>query len=108
MQAIDELLFPNSQGSINREQKQLWAMLLFCLGMKLTQCGLVNLHSPGKEDTKQLLQKFKSEASHSVTTEALKRCIQLCTIEELNWRTQNSNAVKLLLGMEERDMESIQ
>ena len=83
-------------------------MLLFCLGMKLTQCGLVNLHSPGKEDTKQLLQKFKSEASHSDTTEALKRCIQLCTIEELNWRTQNSNAVKLLLGMEERDMESIQ
>lgn len=50
MQAINELLFSNSQGSFNREQKQ--------------------LHSPGNEDTKQPLQKFKSEASHSDTTEA--------------------------------------
>ncbi len=47
-----------------------------------------------------LLQKFKSEASHTDTTEALEKCIQLCTIQ-VGRRTTNPNAAKLLLGVEE-------
>ncbi len=81
MQEIEELQFPHSQDSFNGEQKQLWATLRFRLGMKLTECGLTNFHKHGNVNADQLLQKFKSEASHTDTTEALEKCIQLCTIQ---------------------------
>ncbi len=41
---------------------------------------IINLHKRGNVNADQLLQKFKSVASHTDTTEALEKCIQLCTI----------------------------
>ena len=105
---VEELRFPHSHDSFNREQKRLWVTLCFRLGMKLTEIGLLLLHKRGDENTNNLLQEFEERASHADATEALKKCIQLCTICDVKATEENKNAARLLLGIPEKNIEPIE
>ena len=41
-----------------REERRMWATLVFRLGMKLTQLGLTGLHARSDVKVKQLLKDF--------------------------------------------------
>ena len=106
---VEELRFPHSQKRFDRNQKRLWATLCFRLGMKLTQLGLSVIHVHYSSDKfKQLLQSFKREASHTDTTEALKKCIQLCEVYLKCPCDVDNNAVMLILGVREEMMEKFE
>ena len=107
MQEIGELRFPHSQDNFNRNQKQLWATLCFRLGMKLQECGLISLHSRANIKAERLLQNFKEAAGHPDTTKALKKCIELCSIKIKNPK-KDPNAIKLLLGVEDKEVEKLE
>ena len=107
MQEVEELHFPHSQCRFDREQKRLWATLLLRLGIKLTENGLINLHKRVNIETMTLLKNFQSMAHIENTTEALKKCIELCAIK-LPEPFSNLNAAKMLVGVKESDMESIE
>ena len=87
--------------------KRLWATLLLRLGIKLTENGLINLHKRVNIETMTLLKNFQSMAHIENTTEALKKCIELCAIK-LPEPFSNLNAAKMLVGVKESDMESIE
>ena len=108
MQEIGELRFPHSQDNFNRNQKRLWATLCFRLGMKLTECALISFHSRADVEVEQLLQNFKEAAGHTDTMEALKKCIELCTIRMAYDPEEDSNAIKLLLGVEEKNVKYLE
>ena len=108
MQEIDELRFPHSQDNFNRNQKRLWATLCFRLGLKLQECGLISLHSRANIKAERLLQNFKEAAGHPDTMEALKKCIELCTIRMEHEPKEDPNAIKLLLGVEDAEVEDIE
>ena len=101
MKITKEFHFPHSQ-KFDRKQKRLWATLLLRLGIKLTELGLANFHECGYDrviswnsELVKLLQNFSMAAGHVDTTEALKQCIDLCTVK-LDHLEANSNAAKLL------------
>ena len=108
MQEIGELRFPHSQDNFNRNQKRLWATLCFRLGMKLREYGLISLHSRANIKAERLLQNFKEAAGHPDTMEALKKCIELCTIRMASHPTKDPNAIKLLLGVEDEEVKNLE
>ena len=95
MQEVEELHFPHSQCRFDQEQKRLWATLLLRLGIKLTENGLINLHKRVNIETMTLLKNFQSMAHIENTTEALKKCIELCAIK-LPKPFSNLNAAMML------------
>ena len=102
---IEELRFPYSHDSFSREQKRLWATLCFRLAMKLTDSGLLDLHTCVRDGTtNKLLQEFRSEASHTNTTEALKKCILLCQVSVSGSTINQENAAGLLMGIPEVEL----
>ena len=77
--------------------------------MKLTELGLSVIHIHYSSDEfKELLQSFKREASHTDTTEALKKCIQLCEVNLKDPLKVDNNAVMLLLSVREEEMEEFE
>lgn len=117
MEKIDELKFSPPPRNFNNKEKRLWAILRFRLGMCLRVLGLSNLHVDSGERTpefQQLLEKFSVVKEDKNTTEALEKCIQACNLsivqeDHTNINpVENSNAVKLLLGVEETKLELIE
>lgn len=106
MQQIEKLNFPHLVGG--NAQKRLWGTLLFRLGLTLTQHGLGNFHlSQPDPDISDWLEDFHLAGQNINTTTALKECIKLCTIK-LDEPTMDPNAAKLLVGVPERKIESIE
>ena len=105
MQAIKELKFHHSQKDFDGNQKRLWATLRFRLAMMVRKKGILNLHARTNEMT-EFLQEFEKAANHEDVTEALKKCIKLCNVTFKKVQVNDPNALKLLCGVPDEEMES--
>lgn len=64
---------------------------------------------PHRKNVIEVLLKLKEAGSHDSIDEALKECIQLCAIKNISKSKENSNqnTAKLLVGVEDEDIEKL-
>ena len=109
MKKIPELYFPHSPDYFDRGLRRMWATLVLRLAVTLRQCGLINLHKlKNNKVLTELLQNFKRGARQEEAEDALKNCLQTCNISLNSSERYDPNAVKLLLGLPEDEVQSLQ
>ena len=105
---VDELKFPTlQQVEMKRPQERMWITLHFRMAMYLLETGLIHLHDRSDAGMERLLKECKAAGELPDATEALKKLLDLCVVE-VGDSDENDNATRLLLGMNEEDLEKVE
>jgi hypothetical protein len=98
---IKELKLP-AYDKDNRVQRKTWSTLRLRLCLKIRQMNYLHFL---EERNQSFLQDFKKAASGQVVQKAIIDCINLCPFHILKKHCYDENALKLLIGIQETELE---